>query len=200
KNCKLGFRPERQIPIIVASNGQLIIRVAGEVADGVMSSSVLVEPRVSEVLELVDQGLMKSGRKRADFKVWSRLNIAIYEDAKRAYQAAKPMIYNLICGKYPDTGMFDRLGLALSDDLRHTVETVGNTHDPEKLTWIIDQMSDEYVQKTCLAGTPGLIIDQLRNLNQAGFDGAILYPIPVEDQTYLDVLQAVSSEIAPAVL
>ncbi len=55
----------------VASNGRLIVRVGGEVADGIMSSSVLVQPRINEVLDLVEEGLQISSRKRADVAVSS---------------------------------------------------------------------------------------------------------------------------------
>jgi 5,10-methylenetetrahydromethanopterin reductase len=198
QNCKLGFEPRGPVPTIIASNGQLIIRVAGEVADGVMSSSVLVQPRVDEVLALVDDGLRIAGRQRSDFSVWSRLNIAAHHDTKQAYRALKPHIYNLICGKYPDTGMFDRLDLPLPADLRHTVETVGNTRDPEQLNWIVEQVPDEFIAKTCLVGSPTHIIGQLRNLAQAGFDGAVLYPVPVEGQSFTELLTLVAQEIMPS--
>lgn len=198
KNCKLGFEPRGPAPVVIASNGQLIIRVAAEIADGVMSSSVLVEPRVSEVLALVEQGLSTSGRPRAAFTVWSRLNLAAHSDTSLAYRALKPHIYNLICGKYPDTGMFDRLGLPLPADLRHTVETVGNTRDPEKLRWIVDQVPDEFIAKTCLVGSPAQIVGQLRDLAAAGFDGAVLYPVPVEGQSFIELLELVAREIMPA--
>jgi 5,10-methylenetetrahydromethanopterin reductase len=198
KNGKLGFEPRGRVPIVIASNGQLIIRVAAEVADGVMSSSVLVEPRVSEVLELIDQGLNTSGRPRSAFTAWSRLNLAAHQDTALAYRALKPHIYNLICGKYPDTGMFDRLGLPLPADLRHTVETVGNTRDPEKLGWIIEQVPDEFITKTCLVGSPAQIIGQLRDLSAAGFDGAVIYPVPVEGQTFIELLELVARDIMPS--
>jgi 5,10-methylenetetrahydromethanopterin reductase len=200
KKCQLGFTPNRQPPIIIASNGQLIIKLAGEIADGVMSSSVLVQPRINEVLDLVDQGLKISGRKRSDFEVWSRLNIAVHDDSSLAYRALKPNIYNLICGKYPDTGMFDRLGLNIPDDLRETIETVGNTRDPEKLSWINDQLPDEFIEKTCLVGKPGQIINQLHVLDRAGFDGAILYPVPAGDQSIFEVLDLVVTKILPVLV
>lgn len=198
RNGRLGFEPRGTVPIVVASNGQLIIRVAAEVADGVMTSSALVQPRLDEVLALVGEGLRISGRKRSDFTVWSRLNIATHSDTERAYRVLKPHIYNLICGKYPDTGMFDRLGLPLPDDLRQTIETVGNTRDPEKLSWIVEQVPDEFIAKTCLVGTPAQIIAQLRTLEDAGFDGAVLYPVPAEGQTFAELLKLVAEQIVPA--
>lgn len=198
RDAKLDFSPRGQVPIIVASNGRLVIRVAGEVADGVMSSSVLIQPRIDEVLKLVEEGLQISGRKRLDFTVWSRLNIIIHPDRQKALQAPKPSVYGLITGRYPDMSMFEHMGLFLPDDLRHTVETVGYTRDKEKLSWIIKQIPDEFVEKTCLVGTPSEIVDKLRNLEAAGFDGVALYPIPVEGQTVFDVLKVVVEEIIPA--
>jgi 5,10-methylenetetrahydromethanopterin reductase len=197
QNCQLGFKPLRQVPIVVASNGQLIIQVAGEIADGVISSSVLDQSRVDEVLELVDKGLKNSNRKRSQLTIWSRLNIAVNNDLDRSYQALKPNVYNLICGKYPDTGMFDRMGLHLSNDLRQIVETVGNTRDSEKLANIVKLMPDEFVQKTCLVGKPNTIAQQLLKLEKAGFDGVILYPVTTEGQSIFDILRIVIDEILP---
>jgi 5,10-methylenetetrahydromethanopterin reductase len=198
RDAKLNFTPRGQVPIIVASNGQYVIRVAGEVADGVMSSSVLVQPRIDEVLELVEKGLQISGRKRSDITVWSRLNIITHPDRKKALRAPKPSVYGLITGRYPDMGMFERMGLFLPDDLRHTVETVAYTRDPEKLSWIVDQIPDEFVEKTCLVGSPSEIVEQLKNLEAAGFDGAVLYPVPVEGQSLFDVIKVVTEEVIPA--
>jgi 5,10-methylenetetrahydromethanopterin reductase len=198
KDCKLNFEPRGPVPIIVGSNGQLIIKLAAEIADGVVSSSVLVEPRIGEVFELVEKGLQTSGRKRSDFRVYSRLNIAIHTDPEAAYMALKPMIYNLICGKYPDTGMFDRMGLPLPEDLRHTVESVGRTFDHDKLSWIVNQIPDEYIENTCLGTTPQKVIDQLHKLQKAGFDGVFFYPLPTEDQTFPELLDIITRQVVPA--
>lgn len=199
QECQLNFEPRGQVPIVVASNGQLILKVGGELADGVMSSSVLAQPRIDEVLSLVEAGLQTAGRKRSDVTVWSRLNIAVHPDPSLAYRALKPMIFNLIAGKYPDTGMFDRLNLPLPDDLRQAVEAYGPTHDPALRAKVVDLVPDEFIDKTCLVGRPDQVVAQLRNLEQAGFDGAALYPIPAGDQTAFDVLTAVVDEIMPAV-
>lgn len=197
-DCKLDFQPRGQVPIIVGSNGQLILRLAGEIADGVVSSSVLVQPRINEVLELVEQGLHKAGRSRSGFSVWSRLNIALHPKPDQAYRALKPMVYNLICGKYPDTGMFDRLGLSLPDDLRRTVETVGRTFDRAELDWIVRQVPDAFVDKTCLGPTPKRAIEQIAHLNAAGVDGVVLYPLPTADQTYFELVEQITSQVVPS--
>lgn len=199
QDARLNFTPRGQVPILVASNGQLIVQVAGEVGDGVISSSVLVQPRIDEVLEYVEKGLAKSGRKRSDFTVWSRLNISAHPDSQAAYRALKPMVYNLIAGKYPDTQMFDGLGLPLPDDLRETVIKVGPTHNPALFDTIINQVPDEFVSKTCLVGSPREIIKQLQELEAAGFDGALLYAMPVEGQSIEEMLQMIVKEILPAV-
>lgn len=199
QDCQLNFIPRGPVPTIIASNGQLIIRVAGEVADGVMSSSVLVQPRIDEVLNLVEEGLHTARRRRSDISVWSRLNISIHPDSSLAYDALKPMIFNLIAGKYPDTGMFDRLGLVLPDDLRHAVETVGPTHDPETKARVAKLVPNEFIDKTCLVGNAAQIVEQLQGLEKAGFDGAALYPIPAGDQDEFAVLRQVVEEIVPVV-
>jgi 5,10-methylenetetrahydromethanopterin reductase len=195
RDCELGFTPLGQVPIIVGSNGQLIIRVAGEVADGVMSSSVLVQPRINEVQELVDQGLQISGRKRNEFSVWSRLNIALHPDRKLAIRALKPMIYSLICNKYPDTGMFDRMGLSIPEDLRYSIETVKEHYNEQEFNRIRDQLPDEFIEKTCLMWTPKQVIQQIKELDKAGFDGVVLCGIPTENQSYLQLLRLINREV-----
>lgn len=198
KEAQLNFAPRGPVPIIVASNGQLIVQVAGEVGDGLISSSVLTEPRLSEVREYLERGLARAGRKRSQLSVWSRLNIAVHPERRVAYDALKPNVYYVLCGKYPDTTMFDGKGGALPDDLRRAVETVGWTRDPQVLALVAPLVPDEFVDRTCLVGTPTHVIEQLRKLQGEGIDGVLLFPAPVGDQSTLDLIHLVTREIMPA--
>ena len=69
----------------------------------------------------------------------------------------------------------------------------------KELNSIIRQMTDEFVQKTCLEGRPKIINQKLLDLEKTGFAGTILYPEPKDNQSSFDVPDVGLMEILPNV-
>jgi 5,10-methylenetetrahydromethanopterin reductase len=197
QDCKLDFASRGQVPILIAANGPLMIRLAGEIGDGLMTSSMLAQSRIDEVMSGVGDGLAKSGRKRIDVEIWSRLNLAIHPRIEVAYRALKPIVYYFIAGRYPNFGIFERMGLKLPDGLLRAIEKVGFTMDSQEVAQVVELVPDEFVAKTCLAGEPVHIVKQLTRLMQAGIDGVTLYGVTCDGQKYMDLLGMMTSEVLP---
>ncbi|MFI5267686.1 MAG: LLM class flavin-dependent oxidoreductase [Chloroflexota bacterium] len=120
---KLTFQPVRpEIPIYVASRGNRVLEMAGEVADGVMIATYATPPGVRHALERIDAGLAKSGRSRKDVKLFSRIDAWLDDDdPEGAREAVAPMVARLLTTSYPDKSFVDAVGLTIPPELEEVL-------------------------------------------------------------------------------
>ena len=115
----LAFQPVRaEVPIYVASRGNRVLEMAGEVADGVMIATYATPPGVRHALTRIDAGLAKSGRTRKDIRLINRIDAWI-DDAQpeRARELVAPMVARLLTTSYPDKSFVDAVGLTIPAEL-----------------------------------------------------------------------------------
>jgi 5,10-methylenetetrahydromethanopterin reductase len=78
KGGGLNFPPLRpDLPIYIASNSPMGLRLAGELADGTIVSSCATEATVDYSLGIIGEGASKTGRDIPDIDRVARLNCCI---------------------------------------------------------------------------------------------------------------------------
>jgi alkanesulfonate monooxygenase SsuD/methylene tetrahydromethanopterin reductase-like flavin-dependent oxidoreductase (luciferase family) len=79
-----GFRlqgiPSAPVPIHLAAMGSKMLRLAGEVADGVVLNDFTPPDRLSWALEQIDAGAKRSGRRVNDLEIVKRRAVVLAED------------------------------------------------------------------------------------------------------------------------
>lgn len=85
QTCRVGWSGHA-VPIYVAAHGPKALRLAGQIADGVVIGTGLTKDVVSYSLELIGQGAAESGRTLADLDLWWLLccNLGPSKDAALA--------------------------------------------------------------------------------------------------------------------
>lgn len=68
-SCRLAWA-NHSVPIYMAAHGPRALRLAGQVADGVVIGTGLTKDIVSYSLEMIEQGAAESGRTLADLDLW----------------------------------------------------------------------------------------------------------------------------------
>ncbi len=88
--------------VLVGANGPMMLRMAGEVADGVMLSDVALG-KMAEVLASIDEGLARSGRERSDstFPVSNFFAWHIKDSADEAmHEARRELVWRGVLQKW----------------------------------------------------------------------------------------------------
>ena len=101
-------KSKRKIPIYIGSNSPKGLRLAGEIADGVILTQRIAS-EVSETTKGVELGLSFSSRKRSDLKIVNSIVISIADDKQRAQNAAKSTCAYLVA--WLDTALSNKYGI-----------------------------------------------------------------------------------------
>jgi 5,10-methylenetetrahydromethanopterin reductase len=98
----------RPVPIYIAARGPRLLRLAGEVADGVIIGSLASEQGLGYALENVTMGLERSGRSRGDIEVVFWAYTSIKDDPEEARSNVKQLV---VSSMWSSRGIMDRLGV-----------------------------------------------------------------------------------------
>jgi probable F420-dependent oxidoreductase len=146
-----------QIPVYLAAMGPVMIRLAGEIADGWISHELCSPSYVAErVLPELDEGAARvTGRSRADVDVVVSACASIDADAARARRRAAGLVgFYASVRTYAD--FFDFHGLAEGQQRVREVFRSGAGADH-----LGDVVSDDMVDALTLSGTPEDVLDGL---------------------------------------
>src|SRR5262249_57330496 len=80
----------RQYPIYIASTGSQMLKLAGEIADGVLLSAGLTLASTRSCLKLAQAGVQAKGRDPAALRTCSLINCKVSQDGTAAETAMLP--------------------------------------------------------------------------------------------------------------
>ncbi|HEU5422484.1 MAG TPA: LLM class flavin-dependent oxidoreductase, partial [Nitrolancea sp.] len=148
--------PARPLPIYLGAFGPGMLRLAGEVADGVLP--LLFPPEhIETVLPLVEAGAARAGRSLEEIDVAACVWCSVAEDRAAAEDALKDKIayYGHALGPL----IWDRLGLTQADfrPIEHALMT---ERDPARARALVD----ERMLRIGVVGTPADLIARLEGL------------------------------------
>jgi 5,10-methylenetetrahydromethanopterin reductase len=98
----------RPVPIYIAARGPRLLRLAGEVADGVIIGSLASERELGYALENIAIGLERSGRSRRDIEVVFWAYTSINDDPEQARSTVKQLV---VSSMWSSRRVIDRLGV-----------------------------------------------------------------------------------------
>jgi 5,10-methylenetetrahydromethanopterin reductase len=203
---ELNFKPQSEIPVLIATGGRRILRLAGEIADGVMLGD-LASPRViAPALAEVRRGAASAGRSLAGVQLISRANLIISEDPVEARRPMRPWIAIGLWHMHPRWDYYLNYTPDWHERLRPIKEFIErhggkprNVGDFNLIAQHADLISDDMVRDAALAGTVDDVVRQIVEIAGTGITHLTLYPVPVGGQTIEWVLETFVRDVAPAV-
>lgn len=176
-DAALQFPTRAGIPIYLAADGPHTLRLAGEIADGVIiphcASPLILRPK----LEFVEQGRARAGRTSRP-EVLARLDISLSRDRSAAVYQGRLRLARYLWSQYPAIGYLQTHGLALPAELDRRLRAAGpfvRTQDRSAFLPFADAIPEELVAPIACAGTPAEVAQQLRTVLGAGADGVMAY-------------------------
>jgi 5,10-methylenetetrahydromethanopterin reductase len=140
--------PQGQIPIYLAATMPQMIRLAGEIADGVILHNIHTLPYLHEVaLPALAQGAERAGRSIEQLDVMQSVLCSVSPDRREALHWAKVAIGSHLVHPYVQAA-FDVAGFAKERDLAIERVVAGDTEGAA------DVMPDEMASVVAVAGTP----------------------------------------------
>ncbi|MBI4234550.1 MAG: LLM class flavin-dependent oxidoreductase [Chloroflexi bacterium] len=82
----------RRIPIYIAADGPRALRLAGQIADGVVIGSGISPEAISGSLAHVEEGAREAGRSLKNIDMWWMIRGSVSEDLQEALDAVKPTL------------------------------------------------------------------------------------------------------------
>ena len=196
RNGRLNFDPPEQAPIIFGTRGRLLLRLAGEVADGVMMAPYASSRGLGLAMNAVDEGVRRSGRRPDDVQRIARVDLCISSDAASARLAVKPGIVLPLWTSYP---RFDFLALLGLPPVPDPLLEVLARRDYALIRPNAHLAPDEYVRHLAVAGTLEEVTDQMVEIAGAGVDQITIKPVASPDNSVDDVIRLFAGEVMPAV-
>lgn len=193
RDAAMKFTPVRaEVPIVVAGDGPLILRLAGEVADAAMIGHCASPMILKRKLESMREG--QERRERAESPgVVVRLDMTLARDSRMALDHAKLRIGRVLWSRYPDR--LDYLaehGLSLPAELDRRLAEAGpfpiGQFNLEAFRGFADVIPDELVRLTALAGSPADVTAQMEALFAAGATEIMAFPLVPPSETLEGVL------------
>lgn len=205
-DAELNFRPPAPIPIYIASSGRQMLRLAGEIADGILLGD-LASPRVVALaLQHIQQGARRAGRSLRGLPLISRANLVLADSSARARERMRPWIAAHLWSTHPEWRYHFNYTPAWHDQLRplrEFIEAHGgkprNIGDLRLVNEYAHVISDDMVRDAALAGTVDDIVPQIAEIGAMGVTGLALYPMPLEGQTMEDVVGTFVEDVMPRV-
>ncbi|WP_405875875.1 LLM class flavin-dependent oxidoreductase [Streptomyces sp. NBC_00005] len=175
---RLSTRAEHRIPVYLAALSPAMLRLTGEAADGWLGTSFVPEGAAEAYFAHLDDGLARSGRRRADLDVCQGAEVAFApdEDALGAMVTGrkKELAFSLGGMGSASTNFYNnaysRQGWA---EVAAEVRERWQAGDRDGAAGLV---TDEMVLGTTLIGTEPMVRQRLRVWRDAGVDTVRLYP------------------------
>jgi 5,10-methylenetetrahydromethanopterin reductase len=186
---RLNFPARADLPILVASRGNLVLQTAGRYADGVMIATYATPPGVAHALAQIDKGLARAGRTRGDIAINSRVDAWVHRDPRVAQEALRPMIAGFLTTSYPDTNFVRVAGQEVSPELEAVLAKKDRDH-----SWANAHLvSDALLAQFCWAGTAEQVAQQIAAVVRLGITDVTVTLHPPHDATPADVEEVIRS-------
>lgn len=190
---RLNSPVRSDIPIVIATRGDRILQLGGELADGVMIATYS-EPRgLAYALSQVEAGARRAGRELADLTVYTRVDACISQDRREAIEAVKWMVGVFLWTSYPDRKFVKVVGLEVPRELEAIIArrdynlVLENTH----------LIPDEFVEKFCWAGTPEEVAVKVAAVLKMGFRNITFLPHPPPGKDISETMRLFIQTVKP---
>ena len=183
--CRMEWGRGVSVPIIMSAHGPAALRLAGEIADGVICGLGIRPEVVSGCVGLISEGAESAGRTLDDLEVWftcfwfvdAEPGVALAEGAWAATAFAMHFSQGRVEGKF------------VPEEYREGIARLGEQYDLVTHGRVTDELKRAYVERAdefgigdyirsrfMFCGTPDEVESQIRAAMAAGarnFDGAL---------------------------
>ena len=165
--------PQGKVPIYIAALGPRMLRLAGEIADGVLLSWTAAS-YLKQAVKLVQEGAAAAGRDPSDVAISGYLRVAVTDDPAAGRDSLRNEIARY-AGSSHYRAYFQYTGF-ISD-----MEGVRSSRDHAVSSESAAAISDDMQQELGVVGTAEEVRSRIEELRAMGLDKPIIAPLPAGD-------------------
>lgn len=165
---------KNKIPVYMAAEGIKTLRLAGEVADGVIIGTGFIPEMVADSLSWIEEGARKSGRKIEDLDLWWIVKVNVNENSEQAKKEIRMALAGSANHAFRFTKEHKHIPAELLDPIKELEKKYLHTEhemlDKRSNADIVDDLGlREYLlERFAIAGTPLECQQRLKELAGMG--------------------------------
>jgi 5,10-methylenetetrahydromethanopterin reductase len=167
RGAKMVFARGKQYPIYVASTGPQMLKLAGEIADGVLLSAGLTLESTRRCLELAEAGVQAKSRPSRSLQRVSLINLAVSNDGA----TAKATILRKLAFLFRSRGHADNIKSSNLDIDHQAIMAAHARHDFDAAVKLLPEAAANVF---AAAGTPSECRDRLEQYLAIGLDEPVI--------------------------
>jgi alkanesulfonate monooxygenase SsuD/methylene tetrahydromethanopterin reductase-like flavin-dependent oxidoreductase (luciferase family) len=187
RQLRLGLELDTPPPIWISALGPKAVRLAGEVADGVLLNWC-TPGRVARAREELTAGAQRVGRDPASVTIAAYVR-GCFDDGASDDQRLTAL--KAVAGEYASYPAYARQFAAM--DLGPEAEAAAEAHADSRPR----DVPDALIRAVCLTGDPSAARHRLQAYRDAGADLPIVYPVPATGADPASSVQATLETLAP---
>ncbi len=181
-----------RLPIYIAASSPRMMRLAGRIADGVITLPGVQQDVIHGALEATRAGAAESGRKLSDLEVVLSTPLAISGDGETARRLVRSHVARAALRPLP-SGFDD-------SEVRETIERLRAQYDYRQHLDIgaahAKLVPERLIEMFAVAGTPDECAEQLQRIASLGIDQLAVIPYVGERESRSDLLATVARLVA----
>jgi 5,10-methylenetetrahydromethanopterin reductase len=185
---RLDLELSGELPIYVGATGPVMLRLAGQYADGIVFNYPCTPSFVKYAMPFLEEGLLRSGRTLDLFDVAAYLLVSVDESQKKAVDAAKRFVAQKLPTRHSE--MLRQAGV--------TAEEIGVVKEKVERLGVVKaaaEVDDSVVRKVAIAGTPAQVVEGIRSFRGTGLKLPIVWEIIGPDRRRS--LSLIAKEVMP---
>jgi 5,10-methylenetetrahydromethanopterin reductase len=159
-NAKLDFAVHHRIPLYLATRDHMALRLAGEIADGVILGDFCEPATVRQLVSLVHDGARAAGRMPAAVHIVSWVITIVTGDREMVIHRLRPMLAGMLATMVPDGLRALGVDTATAQALRTTART--------DMTALERLIPDDLVDAAAIIGDAAYCRRRVQSLRDAG--------------------------------
>jgi 5,10-methylenetetrahydromethanopterin reductase len=172
--AKMGFTPSSPIPIYMTAVKAGMLRLAGEIADGVLLSAGCAPKYIARCVQEIEKGAARAGKKLQETDVAGFVTTSVSDNQREALEASKTFLAYIFRNAHHAENV--RMGGGQVDHEK-VADAIGK-RDWEAAKKLI---SDEVVYAHSITGTPAECRNRLEEFVREGLDLPILLPTGTQE-------------------
>jgi 5,10-methylenetetrahydromethanopterin reductase len=177
-----GDRSPKDVPIYIGATGDQMLRLSGEIADGVLLN-YLVSPGYNDrALELIEAGAVRAGKTLEQIDRPQLVVVSMDNDREKALDNARELVTQYL-GQQPHI----MKASGVSDDVLNEIKQVLTwPATEEQIRQAMKLVPDEVVQLITASGTPEEVRAKVQEYVDAGCTCPVLYPLGDDVRMMID--------------
>lgn len=166
RGARLSFEVKEKIPIYIGAQGPNMLRLAGEIGDGVLVNASHPED-VRYALSKIGGGAEAAGKKIGDVDIAACAAFSVHKDPEKAKDAVKPVVAFILAGAHSDVLQRHNIDVSTGTEARKALKT-------DNWRKALDLVTDQILDAFSIYGTPHNCLDRIDDLVRLGIDQLVI--------------------------